>query len=210
MNKKQTIITLLAGTIIGYGIAQWKANLEAKVEADNCNPNTHQILPQECMTQDFFDRLNGYVTQGNYEAAVESFLNPKEREYAGTLGANYDAEEHLLRRLDLQAFLADTEICGTQETPSCEELFIDPSCGCPKYDYSSAKEVIGHIQGIAVQSGMDATTGRIEVTFDRNMPYVIIDGANTRVKTHQKGEPYLTTFTPHWDYEAKKSERDKQ
>lgn len=189
----------LAGVI--YGISYFIQSKDAK----DCDPATNRILPQECLTPEFFQELNGSVKEGRYDDAVQSFLNPEERRYAETLGTKYDAEEHLVRRLALKPFLGGVELCGTPETPSCEELLIDPSCGCPRWDYSNAKAVIERVSDIRVQSGIDSSRlGKVEVRFDESMRYVVIDGARVTMKELPAGEPYLTTFTPHWDYNPTK------
>ncbi len=199
-----TSLFLAATAALGIGtnivVAATLYDKQKELDQEYCDPSAHKIFPQECLTSRFFENLNTYVYQGNYEAAVDSFLNPKEREYATTLGTNYDAEEHLVRRFGLKPFLGGVELCGTPETPSCEELIIDPSCGCPKWDYGNSKKIIDRVYDIKVQKGTDSIEGKVEVRFDEPMRYIVIDGDKAIVKQLAVQEPYLTTFTPHWDY----------
>jgi hypothetical protein len=181
--------------ILLYATYQW----EKEIRAERCDPIAHKIFPQECLTPEFFENLNTYVKQGSYQAAVDSFLNPDEQAYATTLGSSGQPEEELVRRLGLKAFLPNVALCGTAETPSCEELLIDPRCGCPQWDYSNSKSVIQHLRDINVLHGTDSRRGKIEVRFDQPMQYVVIDGDKVTVKELATSEGYLTTFTPHWD-----------
>ncbi len=205
MNKKQTIITLIAGAAIGYGIAIGKSFLETKLEEISCDPTAHKIFPQKCLTEEFFEELNHYFNPkftifSNYEAAVDSFLNPTERAYGTTLGSSGEPEEEILRAFSLQPFLGGVELCGTPETPSCEELIIDPSCGCPRWDYNKSKDVVDRIYDVRLQKGTDPRQGKIEIRFDETMRYVVVDGANVQVRELVAQEPFKTRFKPHWDY----------
>lgn len=197
---------LVATAALGIGLNTVVAvELYALKKDISCDPTTHKIFPQECLTNDFFETLNSYfspryVTFANYEAAVDSFLNPQERAYATTLGSSGEAEEEILRAFNLQSFLGGVELCGTPETPSCEELIIDPSCGCPRWDYSKSKDVVDRIYDVRVQEGTYPRQGKIEVRFDETMRYVLIEGNQAIVKELAPQEPFKTRFRPHWDY----------
>ncbi|PIN79792.1 hypothetical protein COV16_02285 [Candidatus Woesearchaeota archaeon CG10_big_fil_rev_8_21_14_0_10_34_8] len=198
MDKTEiTLITILMTVFAGNNVNRF---VNAKRLAEqHCDPEFQRILPQDCLTEDFYDQLNTHVANGNYDAAVNSFLNPDEREYSTTLGASYDAREQLVRSLDLQPFLANVEVCGTADTPSCEDLVIDPSCGCPVYDYNTSAYIAEHISSIRLQPEADPTSGFVEVRFDQGMQYIFIESDEITTNMLVSGLPYRTRFLPHWE-----------
>jgi hypothetical protein len=165
----------------------------------SCDPTDHRILPDACLTKEFYGALNTSIENNDYDGAVDSFMNPDEKDHTTTLGTSYDGHEHLVRRLDLQPFLANVDVCGTEETRTCEELLIDPSCGCVNWDYSSSDYVAEHITSVRVQPLAEPQSGRVNVRFDQDMQYAVINGADITIETLPLGTPYQTTFTQHWD-----------
>ena len=199
----QTLARVSLAGVIGILTYQAYGPQDSKQQETTGDPVANKMLPQECLTPEFFTTLNTDLTQGNYEAAVDSFLNPKERAYATTLGNSGTAEEELVRAFGLRPFLATVEVCGTPETPTCEDLVINKNCDCPKYDYSSSKYVVNRIANIKVHEGTNSIEGIVDVRFRQPMQYAIIEGIEVTVRKLPAEESFQTTFRPHWNYEAK-------
>ena len=50
--------------------------------------------------------------------------------------------------LGLMEYLPDVEICGTEKTPTCKELLVNPNCGCILYRMGKSKDLLEHIEDI--------------------------------------------------------------
>ncbi len=159
------------------------------------------VPSRRIMTQKFFRHLEHLVKDHNYEAAVDLFLPVDERSYGTTLGGSFKPDEILVTRLGLSAFLP-TEVCGTPETPSCEAVAINPSCGCPIPHPEYAQLILPYITGIRVQEKTNSAEGKIEVQFDQDMRYGTISGSQIFLHELRKGESYRTQFTPHWEFDS--------
>lgn len=149
---------------------------------------TGNILPPEHLTPSFFRQLEHFVTTGNYEAAVVSFLSADDIvKAAWEDGKSYEAI--LAVRLGLVNFLG-YEI-------------INMNCNCPLTDYSTAELVLESIVSIEVQEGKNSALGFIEVRFKNDMRFVDRSALkkDTPVEPQllKAYEPYKTQFTQHWD-----------
>ncbi len=74
--------------------------------------------------------------------------------------------------LGLMEYLPDVEICGTEKTPTCKELLVNPNCGCILYRMGKSKDLLEHIEDIEI-----GESGYVYVTFDKEMKY-LYDGTN--------------------------------
>lgn len=156
---------------------------------DNNDPLPATILPQSYLTYAFFKQLNRFITHGQYDAAVASFLSADQRAYALDMN-EYGLEGLLVNRLGLKEFLGYT--------------IIDKNCDCLEVDYSTAKDVLESIDSIKVQKDTNSAKGLIEVRFKHDRGY--IDHATLKQNDSKgkeillpAGEPYLAQFTQHWD-----------
>jgi len=167
---------------------------------------TLSLQPDQTITQDSIEfpsitpqtieKIKTDVLQGDYQKAVDVYLPKKEQQYQATLDDDSLPMHFLVRSLHLHQFLPDLEICGTVNTPSCEDLYVDPSCNCPKYDMNRSSYVLSHIVDIDI-----STKGMVYVTFDQDMRFVDMTSTGIRaeknpfqVKILPKGASYQTRF----------------
>lgn len=147
------------------------------------------ILPQSHLTYAFFKQLNHFVTHGQYDAAVASFLSADQKAYSLDMN-DYGLEGILINRLGLKNFLGYT--------------IFDKNCDCLEVDYSTARDVLESIDSIKVQKDTNSAKGVIEIRFKHDMLYIDQlalkqnDGKGEETHVHA-GEPYLAQFTRHWD-----------
>lgn len=129
------------------------------------NHSSEQDKPEFSYEQ--IEQIESYIQSGNYQNAVDVYLSKKEQRHCTTMSNNCKPEHLLVRSLGLSKYLPDLEICGTENTPTCEELLVNPNCSCIVYRMEKSKDLLEHIKDIEI-----GESGYVYVTFDKEMKYL--------------------------------------